>query len=300
MGDGTVLALDVGGTGIKGAVLDSAAKVLAETEWLTFRERGPAAVVESVLDTLDELRLHPMARDTRAVGLAVPGIVDVRAGVAVWSENLGWHNVPFRELAAERTGLPVAFGHDVRVGGLAEARLGAAQNIANVLFLPIGTGIGAGIIVDGHVLEADGYVGEIGHIDVGHGEPCACGGSGCLEAVASAAAIARRYSEKAGRVVRGASEVTARVETGDQVAREVWDEAVDALARALAIATSLLAPEVIVVGGGLSLAGDSLLTPLADRLDARLTFQRRPRLLPAALGDRAACLGAGLLALEVA
>jgi glucokinase len=126
--------------------------------------------------------------------VAVPGIVDEAAGLAVFSQNLGWRDAPLRDMIAERTGLPTAFGHDVRTGALAEARLGAGRGCGDSLFLTIGTGISAALLLDGRPYSAHGYAGEIGHVDVGRSEPCACGATGCLEAIASAAAIARRHS----------------------------------------------------------------------------------------------------------
>jgi glucokinase len=300
VGEPAVIALDVGGTVMKGAVFDPDLRVVAEDSWPTMRHLGPDAVVEAVLANLEELARHPGGRTIRAAGLVVPGMVDARSGTAVWSENLGWSNVPFRDLASTRIGLPVAFGHDVRVAALAESRLGAARGWANVLFLAIGTGIGAALIVDGNLLEADGYAGEIGHLKVEGAEPCACGGRGCLESVASAAAIARRYSRRSGRTVTGAAEVLAHAASGDPLATALWRETIDYLAQALAAGAAVVAPELVVVGGGLSLAGDALIRPLARRLEQLLTYHRLPRLVPAALGDRAACLGAGIIAAEMA
>jgi glucokinase len=118
-----------------------------------------------------------------------------------------------------------------------------------------------------------------------------------MEAMASSAAIARRYAEKTGRSVPGAAEVLHAVAEGDAVAIEVWDDALDALARGIRVLATLLGPEVVVLGGGLAMAGDLLLTPVAKRLGELLSFQRRPELRLAELGDEAGCLGAGLLAL---
>jgi glucokinase len=296
---GSVIALDVGGTMLKGAVLDPAGTAMTESAWPTRRERGPDAVVTSILEALAELRDDPAGGDAQAVGIVVPGVVDAATGTAVWSENLRWDNVPIRDLAAEKTGLPVAFGHDVRAGGLAEARLGAGRGAADVMFVAIGTGSAAAIVVDGHVLEGGGYAGELGHLDVGHGEPCACGGRGCLEAFASAAAVARRYELRSGTSVDGAAAVVAAAESGDHAAMAVWQETVEAIGFALAAAITLVAPERIVLGGGLSLAGSALLDPLAIQLDKRLTFHRRPELVTALLGDRAGCLGAAELARDL-
>jgi glucokinase len=291
--DVRVVAVDVGGTDTKAALVDRDGNVLADRSLRTPRD-GAGAVADLVVRLVEEL-----GDGAEAVGLVVPGLVDERRGVAVWSENLDWNDVPFAATVSERSGLPTVLGHDVRAGGLAESRLGAARGLRDVLFLPIGTGIAAALLLGGRLHAGDGYAGEIGHTDVGHGEPCVCGGRGCLEAIASAAAIARRYSTRTGRATAGAEEVVRAAGEGDAAAVEVWDDALDALAVALAWVAGVLAPEVVVVGGGLSRAGSVLFEPLEERLRARLTFQRVPRLVPAELGDRAGCLGAALLALEL-
>jgi glucokinase len=291
--DGPVVALDVGGSSMKGAVLDGQSHVVSFHRWPTPRSDGPDAVIGAVLGAVDELLRH--AEGAVAVGLVVPGLVDDFAGTALHSENIGWRDVPFRELVAESSGLPVGFGHDVRAGGLAERTLGAARGVDDVLFLPIGTGISGAMYVAGNLIK-NKYAGELGHIDVGSGELCACGAHGCLETVASGASIAKRYNRATGGSAAGAQEVLALMAAGDQAAAVVWDRALDALARALATYTSLLAPELIVIGGGLSGAGEVLLEPLRRRLRALLVWQRKPRIVAAVLGENAACLGAGLLA----
>src|SRR5450759_2593897 len=122
---GPVVALDVGGSAIKGAVLNESGQVVAFHRWPTPRSHGPEAVVGAVLGAVDELLRH--AEGAVAVGLVVPGLVDDFAGTALYSENIGWRDVPFRELVAQNSGLPVGFGHGVRAGGLAERTLGAAR-----------------------------------------------------------------------------------------------------------------------------------------------------------------------------
>jgi glucokinase len=290
---GPVVALDVGGSAMKGAVLNEHGQVVAFHRWPTPRNEGPGAVVGAVLGALDELLQY--AEGAVAVGLVVPGLVDDHTGIALYSENIGWRDVPFRKLVVERSGLPVGFGHDVRAGGLAERTLGAARGTDDVLFMPIGTGISGAMYVAGRLIE-NRYAGEIGHIDVGSGEPCACGARGCLEAVASGASIAKRYNRATGGTAAGAHEVLKRMVAGDHAAAKVWDEAVDALARALVTYTSLLAPKLIVIGGGLSGAGEVLLEPLRRRLRELLVWQQEPRIVAAVLGENAACVGAGLLA----
>ncbi|MDG4791457.1 ROK family protein [Micromonospora sp. WMMD1102] len=296
-----MVALDVGGTGMKCALVRPDGCVAHTERHPTGAERGPAAVVGSILDVAEGLAGKARADGLTpvAVGLAVPGVVDETTGRAVWSANLGFRDVPLRELVGARLGLPAALGHDVRAGGLAEARLGAGRGIRHVLFLAIGTGIAAAHVVDGAAFPgAHGAAGELGHVVVRPDGPrCGCGRLGCLEAVASAAAVGRRYTALAGVPVT-AAEVVSRATGGEEAAARVWRETVDALADGLAVAQALYDTEAVVLGGGLAEAGAALLDPLGVALRQRLTFQTEPRLLRAALGDKAGSLGAALLALD--
>ncbi|MDG4806534.1 ROK family protein [Micromonospora sp. WMMD1120] len=303
--DPVVVALDVGGTGMKCALVRPDGDTVHTERHPTDAGRGPAAVVGTVLDVAGGLAAKARAngRTPIAVGIAVPGVVDETRGVAVWSANVGFRDVPLRDLAVTRLGLPTALGHDVRVGGLAEARLGAGRGTDHVLFVAIGTGIAAAHVVGGTAaVGAHGAPGEIGHIMVRPDGPrCGCGRPGCLEALASAAAIGRRYAEVAGTpgdAAVTAAEVAERAAAGEPLAGRVWREAVDALADGLATGQALFDVATIVLGGGLVRAGDLLLTPLRAALRERMTFHREPRLVAAALGDEAGCLGAALLALD--
>ena len=292
---GHVIALDVGGTAMKGAILNGDNSVKSFHRWPTPREDGPDAVVNAAVAAIDELLER--TKDARAVGIVVPGLVDDHTGVALFSENIGWRDVPFRQIVEDRTGLPVGFGHDVRAGGLAERVMGAAVGIGDVLFMPIGTGISGAMYIGGRMVD-NKYAGEIGHLDVGSGDLCACGAIGCLETVATGPSIARRYNALTGASVSGAKPVLDRMTDGDLIAAGVWDDAVEALATALTSYVTLLSPELIVVGGGLSAAGDLLLVPLRVAVERRLVWQQPPRIVQAALGDNAACLGAAILASE--
>ncbi|SBT52296.1 ROK family protein [Micromonospora narathiwatensis] len=300
-GDEVVVALDVGGTGMKCALVRPDGTMVHAERHATEAARGPEAVVGTILDVAEGLagKAHADGLTAVACGIAVPGVVDEARGVAVWSANVGFRDVPLRELARGRLGLPTALGHDVRVGGLAEARVGAGRDAGHVLFVAIGTGIAAAHVVDGSAAAgAHGAAGEIGHILVRPDGPrCGCGRPGCLEAMASAAAIGRRYAELAG-VPATAAEVADRAAAGEPLAGRVWREAVEALADGLATGQALFDVATIVIGGGLAQAGPRLLDPLRAALGERLTFHREPRLVAAALGDEAGCLGAALLALD--
>lgn len=289
----STVALDVGGTEMKGAVSDARGKLTGFSRWPTPRADGPDAVISAVLDAVGDLLRR--APDAEAVGLVVPGTVDDKTGVAVYSENIGWRDVPFRQLVSDSSGLPVGFGHDVRAGGLAERAIGAARGSNDTLFMPLGTGISGAMFVEGRSID-NMYAGEIGHVDIGSPYVCACGAVGCLETVATGPSIARIYGELSGNDVSGAKPVVERMLAGDELAATVWHGAIDGLARALASYVSLLAPDLIVIGGGLSTAGDVLLSPLRDSLRSKLVWQQVPRIVAAQLGDTAGCVGADLLA----
>jgi glucokinase len=299
-GTDCVIALDVGGTNMKAALVDRRFEVLTARRLPTGRQDGPDAVVEKIIGCVlgQQAEAHHRGMTVQAAGVVVPGVVDDERGIAVFSANLGWRDVALRDRIAEPLGVPVAFGHDVRAGGLAEGRLGAARGARDFVFLALGTGIAAAVVLDGRPYAAHGYAGEIGHMVVDRdGPPCGCGARGCLEAIASASAIAARFEARTGERTE-ALEVCVRVVAGDRDARAVWAEAIGALADGLSAYVNLLAPELVVVGGGLAAAGDVLLGPLEREIDRRLTFQRRPAVVAAQLGDQAAALGAALLAWE--
>lgn len=312
MSDALAVGVDVGGTATKVALVDPSGRMLQTRRVATpcanadadaddgrnSRDTGMVAELVDAIATLVKELERSAPQPVAALGVAVPGVVDDDRGVAVWSENLRWRDVPLRDLLTERTDLPVSLRHDVRAGGLAEARLGAARGADDAVFLPLGTGIAAALVLHGRVYTGGGFAGEIGHVSTGRMDLCACGGHGCLETVASAAAIARRYTARTGEPVSGAADVLERLQRGDRDAALVWDDAVGLLAWGVSVLVGVVAPEVVVVGGGLAEAGEHLLAPLRDGVESRLTFQRRPRIVASQFGDLAGCLGAALQAHE--
>ncbi|MFI6441952.1 ROK family protein [Streptomyces sp. NPDC050759] len=300
-----VIALDVGGTGMKAALVGAGGELLHQARRATGRDRGPDAVVDGILDFAAELRAYGtehLGAPALAAGVAVPGIVDEERGIAAYSANLGWRDLPLRGLLTDRLGgVPVALGHDVRTGGLAEGRIGAGKGADRFLFVPLGTGIAGAIGIAGRVeAGAHGFAGEIGHIVVRPGgTPCPCGQRGCLERYASAAAVSEAWASVTGNPEADAADCAKAVEAEDHKAREVWQHAVDALADGLLTALTLLDPRTLIIGGGLAEAGETLFTPLREAVRQRVTFQKLPTIVPAALGDAAGCLGAGLLAWDL-
>jgi len=303
-----VAAVDVGGTRTKAAlVARDGREVVSATVPTPTGCSLPGVLVQHVEQVVrDLLAADDQSHHVVACGVVVPGLVDDERGIARWSANLGWRDLPVGAPLSGRLGLPVALGHDVRAGLVAEARLGAARDDRHVLFVPVGTGIAGALMVDGHVLLADGFAGELGHVVVDpRGPECGCGARGCLEAIASAAAVERAYAASSSTTPApgervGAERVAALVGAGDVAAQAVWDVAVEALARAVTLTVTLTGVDLVLVGGGLAESGETLLRPLRTAVRDRLTFQRMPRVERPLLGDRAGCLGAACLAWDLA
>jgi glucokinase len=291
--EGLALAVDVGGTTIKAELVDPEGTVVAVEQRPTPHGHHAREAIAEIGHTLLAQR---SGSPVVGAGVVVPGLVDRDAGVATYSANIGWRDLELvRSLGAE-WGLRVRIANDVAAGGVAEHRLGAGAGTQDLAFVPIGTGIAASIVSGGHLLSGHrGETAEIGHVSVRPGVPCACGGDGCLEAVASAAAIARRYTSLSGNDVTGAYDVAERLST-DAVARQVWQDAVDALADALGILSLLVSPALVVIGGGLSRAGEALLAPLRVAMRQRATVVLPSDVTTSALGDRGGVIGAALLA----
>ncbi|GGJ94687.1 sugar kinase [Pilimelia anulata] len=281
----SVVAIDVGGTTLKGALVAGSGALARRVDRPT--PTGPAAVLGAVCALARELAVPGVI----AAGVVAPGWVDAAAGVVRYAANLGWRDVPLRAAVAGELGVPVAIEHDMRAAALAEA----ADTPGDCLFVGLGTGISAGIIRGGRARAgAIGAAGELGHVPVRQpGERCACGQRGCLERYASAAAIGRRYAAAGG--TGGAEAVVAHL-GDDPRAAAVWADAVDALAAALLIGTLVLDPAEIVLGGGLAGAGAALLDPVAGRLGALLAWRPPPPVRLSALGGDAGWRGAALLA----
>lgn len=290
----TVVAVDLGGTTIKGAVLDGASRVLRERSRPTPAAEGPDAVIAALLELIAQLRAEG---EVDAVGVVVPGHVDGASGRAIFSANVGFRDVPLRDILAQATGLPALLEHDVRAAGVAEDELGATGGVDDYVLAVIGTGIAAVLKTGGSAVRgAISLPGELGHIPVWPGgEPCSCGQRGCLERYASAAAITRRYAAAGGEPGLSAGDVLAR-RGDDPAAARAWEEAIEALALAFTTCTYLLDPELIVIGGGLSAAGEALLEPLLEALARLVVWRPVPRVELSMLGARAGLLGAGLLA----
>jgi glucokinase len=293
-----VSGVDVGGTTIKAAVFDSDGLEYCRSERPTPRHLGPDAVIETTIHTIREQSGQVTEGRLRAVGLVVPGIVDAQQGIAVYAANIGWQQLPLRQIVAEAVGLPVILDHDVRAAGLAELELGAGRGLLEVLFVALGTGIAAAVITRGQVSAgATARAGELGHLPVfPEGEWCACRQRGCTETYASAAALSRRYSAASGISGVSAKDVISRAAAGDPIAHGVFQDAIVALGRALVSYVLLMDPELIVVGGGMAASGAALLQPLIREVQAGLAWRPAPAIVNGRFAGDAGRRGAALLA----
>jgi glucokinase len=309
--DQCVAGIDIGGTKIALAVADLEGRFIEQMRFpARTGERGPHAIVEEALSEIERML---GATDSRlaAVGIGCGGPLDRARGLILSPPNLpGWDEFPVVKIAEERLGVPALLDNDANAAALGEHRHGAGQGYRHLVYITQSTGIGGGVIVRGELVHGvcDG-AGEVGHMTVlPDGPVCGCGGRGCLEALCSGTGIARRARERL--AAGGASslsslspeEVTARAvaeaaRAGDSLASEVWDEMIHYLAVGVGNLFNVLAPEAIVIGGGVSEAGEQLFAPLRERVRerARMLPPEKINILQASLGGDSALHGAVIL-----
>lgn len=301
-----ILGIDLGGTFIKACLLDSQSRVVHATTTPTQAAGGLDHVFARMVALVDAICSDAgVARERlAAIGLGVPGPLSHAKGIIHAAPNLpGWVNVPLRARFAEATGLPVNLENDANAAAFGEFVAGAGREVRDMVLLTLGTGVGGGILVDGHLHRgAFDNAGEIGHVIVRpQGRPCPCGQRGCLERYASATAVRERYAELAGDAappLHDAAQVLGAATSGNHVAAQVWNDACEALALACVNLQHTLNPERIVMGGGMAEAGEALLQPVREHFRANTwnVAPDMPQIVAAALGGDAGMIGAAALA----
>lgn len=308
-GELLTVGIDIGGTSVRAGVVDGDGTIVASRRALTpATEQGTENLIVELVTEL--AAAHPVA----AVGLAVAGFISVDRQRVMFAPHLAWRDAPVPARLTDRLSLPVTMDHDVNSAAWAEFTLGAATGASIGLLIALGTGIGAGLMVHGELYRgANGLAPELGHLAVvPDGRRCPCGKRGCWERYCSGTALAatgvHRW-QQAGRVLPDRlpeAEITGTVVAkaaadGDPEANAAVDELGHWLGVGLALAADVLDPEVIVIGGGVSGAADLYLPRARDVLAATITggaHRPHPRIELATFGDRAAVIGAGLLARE--
>lgn len=311
-----MLGADIGGTKIAVGQVDRDGRLRGDLLRFPSATGGQDALVESIIAALEQGREGAGATEVAGIGLACAGTVDRVRGSIVVSPNLPLVDAPLVELVGGALGLPVVLDNDANLAALAEARVGAAAGRRQVIMLTLGTGVGGGLILDGRLYHgATGAAGELGHMVVrAGGEPCRCGSRGCLEAYASGRALerlARNLAHEGAPGSRALAELAVRDELdGEAVGRLAQQgdpgalAAVEEVGRWLGVGLGSLVnifnPEMIVVGGGLGTLGELVLGPARPvMIQTGLSPNKDAvRVVPAALGNKAGALGAGLLAWE--
>jgi glucokinase len=310
---GLTVGIDVGGTKIAGGVVDEQGHILA-----TARRESPAtdtdAIEHAIEDLVTELRTH---HEVVAVGIGAAGFVDSKRSTVLFAPNLAWRDEPLRADLEKRIDLPVVIENDANAAAWGEFTFGAGEDVQDTLLVTVGTGVGGGIVLNGSLHRgAFGVAAEIGHMRVvPDGRICGCGNRGCWEQYASGTAlvrdtkelarqgslIARGLLDRAGGVVDDISGplITEAARDGDSFAREQLASLGKWLGEGIASLTAVLDPAVVVIGGGVSEAGDLLLDPVRAHFKANLTGRHyRPELevRAAMLGNKAGMIGAADLA----
>ena len=314
--DDLVLGLDVGGTKLAAGVVRADGRVLSVKVAPSRPEEGPDGMIPRHLELgRDAVAAAGVSwADVRAVGIACGGPLDPVAGIIQSPLSLpGWDEVPLVDIVSTALDRPAAVENDATAGALAEWWYGAGRSrgVRNLVYLTISTGIGGGLVLDGSLYRgAAGNAGELGHLTVDYlGRQCACGRRGCLEAYASGTNIAARASEALatgeGSVLSGADRVSAKdvaeaAAAGDPLAARIWDETTAILASAVANILDIFNPELVVLGGGVTRAGDQLLGPVraGGIAQAMPPAARTADVVLAGLGEHLGVVSAAAVALE--
>ncbi len=309
------IGIDLGGTTIKVGVVSAQGRILAQYSVETLAKRPYQDVVHDMSQCISHVlkQTNLTQDDIASVGIGIPGVADQHTGSVIFCTNLGWRDVPLREELQKHIQKPVHIDNDATVACYAESISGVSRGCSCSVFLTLGTGLGAGIVINGRPWSgAHGVGSEIGHMTlVVDGVPCTCGNDGCVERYCSATAIIRMAKQSClgypdcdmvRRVNGNLDRIDAKVvidsaKAGDPVAMRVFDRYCKYLAITVNNITAFLDPEMIVLGGGVSTAGDFLLDNVREQLPRYLMYKTLPcpELRLAQLGNEAGIIGAALL-----
>ena len=309
------IGIDLGGTNIAVGVVSEAGSILAETSAKTLAERSYKEIIKDmaacVMKAVTKAGLTEA--DIKSIGIGIPGVAERDTGTVLNCTNLGWINVPLREEMQKYINKPVFIDNDANVAALAESYFGVSAGCKSSVMITLGTGVGGGIVINGKPWSgAHGRGGEIGHMTlVPDGAPCTCGNNGCVERYCSATALIRTAKQecysfpnsaimaKAGGDINkiSAKTVLDAAKEGDACALRVFNSFVKYLALTINNITTAFDPDIIVLGGGVSHAGDFLLNSVAELLPRYQMFKALPipRLALARLGNEAGIVGAAML-----
>lgn len=307
-----VVGVDLGGTKISTALSDLEGKVINQTTIPTDAHEGEMPVLNRIINSIEKV-VNDSAisyEDIKGIGIGSPGPLDAKQGIIITTPNLPFKNFNLVKPISEKFGVPVFLDNDANVAAIGEFMFGAGKGAENIVFFTVSTGVGGGAILNGKVYR--GHTSnalEIGHMTVApHGPRCNCGNVGCVEATSSGTAIAKRAHEALSTKVETSLrkyenvtsyEVFVEAAAGDSVAKDIIDDAMNYLGIAVANAVSIFDPEYVIIGGGVSKAGDVVFDTVRKVVDKRCfkSMAESVKIVPAGLGTDAGLIGAVALAL---
>lgn len=309
------IGIDLGGTNIAVGLVTPDGRIVRKAETPTLATRPYTDIVHDMADCITRLLSEAQVpqQDIAAIGVGIPGIADSHTGRVIFCTNLGWRDIPLRDALKAYYDLPIYIDNDATVAGWAEYQAGVSRNTNSSVFLTLGTGVGAGIVINGKIWSgAHGAASELGHIIIDvDGIPCTCGKRGCTERYCSATAIIRMAQEACQQqpdcaILQAVSGDTSKIsaktvidlaKAGDVLANEIFTRYVKYLTIAINNVITFLDPDMIVLGGGVSRAGDFLLDAIRQQLPQYLLYPAlpTPQLALAQLGNDAGIVGAALL-----
>lgn len=308
------IGIDLGGTNISTGIVDENGNILVKASTPTMNGRNSEDILEDMAEISKKLmkELNVTEKDIEAIGVGLPGLIDKKKGVSIYANNLNFNNINIVEEMQKRIDVPCYIENDANCAAIGENVCGVAYGSKNLIYITIGTGLGAGIIINGKVFDGSfGGGGEAGHmVIVAEGEECTCGRKGCWEAYASASALRREGRIAAAKypnskiydLVDGniklidAKTVFDAADLGDEVAIEIIDMYIKYLAVGLVNLVNIFQPEAIIIGGGVCAQGDKVINPLKEILSERVYGgQLKTKLCIATLGNDAGIVGAAML-----
>jgi len=305
------IGIDLGGTNIAAGIVNDRYEIVAHASVPTLARRPYGEVAADMIRAVESAlaEAHLSIGDCASIGIGAPGTCDSERGVVVRAYNLGWFNVPICRLLTEHFGIPARLSNDANCAALAETLAGCAVGCANIVLITLGTGVGGGIIIGGKIYAGMRSMGaELGHsLLVLDGEPCTCGRRGCWEAYASATALIRQ-AVRAGEEHPASALAALReplavdvfhcADQGDAAAQAVIDRWCEYVAAGLTDLVNTLAPEMILLGGGISRQGERILAPIRTYVSSHCFGQQAgaiPEIRAAKLGNEAGIIGAAAL-----
>lgn len=309
------LGIDIGGTNIAAGVVDEGFNIISKSKVKTNSGRGYEEVLRDIVfaGELAVREAELSMRDIEWVGMGCPGTCNIESGLVEYANNLKWENVPLQKYVKDALGIPAYIENDANAAALGEFYAGAAKGAKSAIVITLGTGLGAGIIIDGKIFSGSNYAGaEIGHTVINvDGEQCTCGRKGCFETYCSATALVKftkraieqnpdslmvKLAEKEGKV-SGRTAFNAAGQ-GDKAGQEIVDYFIKNLACGIINTINVFQPNILCIGGGVSNEGDNLLNPLKERISKEVYSKNsdsNTEIVLCKLGNNSGIIGAALL-----